>query len=321
MNHVPSWLHDFQTSFSQVIKTPLVNLKNQLVVDPSIYECQSAWVRPSNYQNLKGNSSVELFRAGIGQYNRQYWMRIFTVLQKEIPLTCYLLGAWKFNQIVLNILGKNLEQKFLFPVNLDKLSAFFLSLLNLSIQEKTFVDLSLSELIKAALVHDEACLALLSSGIQESIDPYDSVDFNDTNMNCNTSNLQTFSDVLKSDDEFEAAQLVSNPCWVGTQENWNLTEISFLLRSQPHSLTADNAEKPSLQKFPKPVFRIFVLKGNTISQHLVSKPCFRFYELLKQKPIGMAIAETLIEFQDDDIEHELSLWLQDGFKLGLWKTG
>jgi hypothetical protein len=36
---------------------------------------------------------------GLAAYQRQYWFRLFTVMQDEFPLTAQVLGLWRFNQV------------------------------------------------------------------------------------------------------------------------------------------------------------------------------------------------------------------------------
>lgn len=83
----PAWLADFQERFGGVLRTPLDRASGTLRATPSAYD------------PLVG--AVDGPRASaperLAVYNRQYWFRLFTVMQGCFPLTTRLLGHWTFN--------------------------------------------------------------------------------------------------------------------------------------------------------------------------------------------------------------------------------
>ncbi|ATB43491.1 hypothetical protein CYFUS_008971 [Cystobacter fuscus] len=70
----PEWLAGFQERFGATLRTPL--------------DASSGTLRPVEQGT------------GRGLYNRQYWFRLFEVLQGEYPLTARLLGLFPFNLLV-----------------------------------------------------------------------------------------------------------------------------------------------------------------------------------------------------------------------------
>lgn len=70
----PSLLSNMQDSFSDTLRLPLIDHAGALLD-----------------QNLS---------KGLGAYHRQYWMRLFTVLQGQFPLLSKLVGAKSFNVLV-----------------------------------------------------------------------------------------------------------------------------------------------------------------------------------------------------------------------------
>ena len=79
----PSWLADFQARFGAVLRTPLERTTGTLTANAEKYD-----------SNL-----VHDTRSGLDTYNRQYWFRLFDVLQTAYPLTARLFGLWEFNEV------------------------------------------------------------------------------------------------------------------------------------------------------------------------------------------------------------------------------
>lgn len=82
---VPPWLADFQRGFGAVLRAPLDRSSGTLRAAPSRYD---ASMITSVASDARGRLAV---------YNRQYWCRLFTVMQGEFPLVTALMGAWTFN--------------------------------------------------------------------------------------------------------------------------------------------------------------------------------------------------------------------------------
>lgn len=88
----PAWLKDFQEQFSKMLRTPLSSRSGTFEPVTSAYDdrlCDDI-VSPS------GESARERLLI----YNRQYWLRLFSALQTEYPLTSYTMGYWEFNHYV-----------------------------------------------------------------------------------------------------------------------------------------------------------------------------------------------------------------------------
>lgn len=83
----PSWLADFQRGFGAVLRTPLDRSSGTLRATPSSYDAATA-------ASVDGDASGRL-----AVYNRQYWCRLFGVMQRELPLVTALTGAWSFNDL------------------------------------------------------------------------------------------------------------------------------------------------------------------------------------------------------------------------------
>jgi hypothetical protein len=92
----PAWLAEFQGRFSAVIRTPLDRAGGTLTAATATYDphlCAEAQDGPWS----RGAERLAV-------YNRQYWFRLFTVLQAAFPLTARLMGYWEFNGVAANYL-------------------------------------------------------------------------------------------------------------------------------------------------------------------------------------------------------------------------
>jgi Putative DNA-binding domain len=86
----PGWLLELQASFGDMLRTPLDRSTGSLRANDAAYPAPlMRAARPARDQ-----SGGERLAA----YNRQYWFRLFTVLQRAFPLTSRLIGFWHFNE-------------------------------------------------------------------------------------------------------------------------------------------------------------------------------------------------------------------------------
>ena len=85
----PAWLAEFQARFSDVIRAPLDRTSGTLAAQPSSYD-------PHVVRDAQAAVTVT-GTDRLAVYNRQYWFRLFDVLQHAFPLTSRLVGYWQFN--------------------------------------------------------------------------------------------------------------------------------------------------------------------------------------------------------------------------------
>ena len=95
----PQHLEDLQAAFAEAIMTPLR-------IDSDGYAYQQ-----ENYSRLAVESMTanQLF-SGVDRlsiYNQQYWFRLLSLLQKEMPLTRHRLGIVEFNRMASAFLSAN----------------------------------------------------------------------------------------------------------------------------------------------------------------------------------------------------------------------
>lgn len=85
----PDWLAEMQARFGATIRTPLDRATGTLRAATADYPAGAV----ADVRDAHNASGVER----LAVYNRQYWFRLFTVMQTAFPLTTALLGAWRMN--------------------------------------------------------------------------------------------------------------------------------------------------------------------------------------------------------------------------------
>jgi hypothetical protein len=87
----PSWLADFQARFGSVLRAPLDRTSGTLTATTSAYDrALVADVKSSPTSTREERLAI---------YHRQYWFRLFEVMQTAFPLTSQLMGYWSFNDV------------------------------------------------------------------------------------------------------------------------------------------------------------------------------------------------------------------------------
>lgn len=87
----PAWLAELQARFGDMIRTPLDRTTGTLRVTTSRYDAELL--------TEAADGPVASARERLAVYNRQYWFRLFSVMQTAFPLTTRLVGHWYFNEL------------------------------------------------------------------------------------------------------------------------------------------------------------------------------------------------------------------------------
>jgi hypothetical protein len=99
-----AWLADVQQRFGELIRTPLDRRTGSLRAPVESY---SPTLRG---EVLAGPEASAVERLAV--YHRQYWFRLYTVLQSEYPLTARLLGMWSFNELASHYVTAHAPRSF-----------------------------------------------------------------------------------------------------------------------------------------------------------------------------------------------------------------
>ena len=92
----PGWLMELEEAFGRMLRTPLSRTTGTLRAETDAYP--AALLAQAK---ASGNTSPA---ERLAVYNRQYWFRLFTLLQGAFPLTAQLLGFWRFNGLASDFL-------------------------------------------------------------------------------------------------------------------------------------------------------------------------------------------------------------------------
>jgi hypothetical protein len=87
----PAWLLRLQAQLGDALRTPLSREGGVLAATTGDYDPRLL----DALGDQPGSSAAE--RLGI--YQRQYWARLFTTLQRAFPLTAQLMSYWSFNEL------------------------------------------------------------------------------------------------------------------------------------------------------------------------------------------------------------------------------
>lgn len=86
----PAWLAALQRDFGQALRTPLDRSSGTLCASTTQYSPELV----NGVRTPRDLAAAER----LAVYNRQYWFRLFTILQRAYPLVARLLGFWRFNR-------------------------------------------------------------------------------------------------------------------------------------------------------------------------------------------------------------------------------
>jgi Putative DNA-binding domain len=87
---LPPWLEAMQDAFGRTVRRPLDRSSGQLRARPELYDAELVAATTASARLDPGER--------LAVYNRQYWMRLFTVLHGAYPLLARLLGYWELNR-------------------------------------------------------------------------------------------------------------------------------------------------------------------------------------------------------------------------------
>jgi hypothetical protein len=88
---LPAWLLELEGAFGRMLHQPLSRSTGTLRAETSAYPAELlAQAKPAGALSQGERLAV---------YHRQYWFRLFTLLQRAYPLTAQLVGFWRFNEL------------------------------------------------------------------------------------------------------------------------------------------------------------------------------------------------------------------------------
>lgn len=93
MSPVPPWLAPIQALIGEVVRTPLDRSSGTFRPETNRYGCKLV--------EMVSDTPFHSAREALGIYNRQYWMRLFSLSQEQYPLTARIVGLFELNKVTL----------------------------------------------------------------------------------------------------------------------------------------------------------------------------------------------------------------------------
>lgn len=277
--HAPLWMSEFQKQFSELIRRPL--------------DSSTGILRTSEPGELRHTIPLVLGKDDLEVYNRQYWFRLFTIMQNEFPLTARLMGHWSFNLLAQDYLCQIPPTHF----DIQKIAEEFESFLSTSakIKMKGFKTLVSYEILLQAAKIDTAFQEVF---LAPSFHPL-----------CLTK---------ISHESFEKLQLRPSPIWRIIREDWQLIE----LRSVISDLKDDKA-CPLPKSRDKTLAWLIIRQNQGIAQVPLHPLQTQLYQSLTQHNISESLAIIEKKCLEEDLPHLPSLtqkWMQESVNLQLWSA-
>jgi hypothetical protein len=280
-----AWLAALQARFSTALRTPLDRKTGTLQAEEATYD------RALCDELLPGAGGSE--RACLSVYNRQYWFRLFTVLQGEYRLTSRLMGYWDFNHYAARFLEVHPPRTY----DLQHIAEGFEEFLSRELSEQVSIERGAEALPRAALLEaaqiDGAFREVFSAAPQPRLE-----------LSAEVAERLASSRLCVS----EAARLV--------EEHWPLVELR-------NRLMHDSGERRvPLPKAHGAAARWVIYRHELgLGAVALSHENARLLELLSQHTVCEALARLEAELSAHaraDLPREVQRWLAESVRIGFW---
>lgn len=284
----PEWLAQLQARFGAVLRTPLDRSSGTLRGQPEAYEaalCQ----RVQDGPGLGPEQRMSV-------YNRQYWFRLFGVLQNEYPLTAALLGYWRFNDYAARFLLKNPPR----DLDIHMAAEGFDGFLSDSVPEPSVpLDPSKPALPRAALLEAALLDAALRRALYEPDEPR--LRLAETDAEC-----------------FARGRLRPRTGLTVLSESWPLVALRRQLGARRTGGSVSLPPSHSRQVF----WAVFSTEGGT-GQLELSWLQAQLFLLLSERPVAEALARLEASCPSPErpaLPARVQGWLAQSAELGFWSA-
>jgi Putative DNA-binding domain len=283
----PAWLLELQDSFGHMLRTPLSRSTGTLRAETSAYPAAViAQAKP-------GRDLSQAERLAV--YNRQYWFRLFTLLQGAFPLTAKLVGFWYFNQLASDFLVARPPRSW----DLERVGDGFAEFLN---QELPEADLELQpprgRLPRAALVE----AARIDAAYRDVF---------------GAPPTTPFAPALDDAARLLHSKLQLSPAVAVLTENWPLCELRRSALASPEADAAlvlgARLDEPRSWLLGRDGLRLGLLPLEPREAQLLG--------LLTNHAVGTALSRLEADCSEEERHHLPELvqsWLARSVKLGIW---
>jgi hypothetical protein len=277
-----TWLEELQRSFGSALRTPLDAQSGSLRAQPDQYD-------PQLVASVAGDA-----RERLAVYNRQYWFRLFTVMQTSWPLTARLLGMFHFNLHAQRFLLHTPPAHYDLRVVTLGFEAYLAEHVLTEAVDRgpRHPPLPKRALLEAA-VADAAFARVFHAPAEPRFDP-----------------SQCSADALVQ------RRLLSSASHARIKEHWPLAELRATLRDDPSELAVElPPQLAAAQTW------LFFRTPQGVTQLRLAPPHARLLELLEAHPLGPALAQLEAEADPSTraVLPELTqAWIAHGVANGFW---
>ncbi|MBK8254187.1 MAG: putative DNA-binding domain-containing protein [Polyangiaceae bacterium] len=281
----PAWLADYQLEFTKAIRAPLDRSKGTL-------RSVAADKQGSLVQQISSGPMLGAAER-LAVYNRQYWCRLFSVMQSEYPLVSRLVGYWFFNELAAQFLLKHPPCTADIQEAADGFFAFLQdTLLNSLVQPQRMIERRL--VVQAAAV-DEAFREAFRAPVERAYEP-------------------SAADAAK----LGTAQL-------HMRRGFTIIEQSYPLVQLRKALSVDTSESPPPlpEKLKATEHWLIGRAPSGALQLQLEETQAKLYHLCIHMPVGEALArlESAVTKGDrSGLPSRVRVWLAQSVKLGLWSS-
>ncbi len=282
----PAWLSALQQQFGQMLRTPLDSRTGTLRASPDRYP--RALVRGSKPR--RALSSTE----GLEVYNRQYWFRLFTLLQGAFPLLTRLLGHWQLNQYAARFLSEQPPSGW----DIDTVALGFELFLPSCLQAEALELERPKRRVPSAALREALAL---DAGYRRVFRAPD---------------VAAYQPAAADAERLLAGRLRFSPAAALITETWALCAL------RQRALAAPGESVLTLQaRLPAPCHWLLVRKQVSIGLLRLEAREAKLLKFLQHRPVGVALAQLEAECSREELEDlpaRTRAWLARSVKLGVW---
>lgn len=294
----PPWLVELQERFGATIRTPLDRSTGTLRAVTAGYPA-CADTLPTPRRTAEERLAV---------YNRQYWFRLFTVVQGEFPLGARLLGYWRFNGLIEGFLLRRPPRGFDINTVADGFAAWLQG-------EEVAPGQDLpGEAFREAVSREAVSLDLPGEAFREAVSL-------DEAWRClfRAPEQPPFRPSAADAARLMTGRLEPRAGWALHRERWPLVELRQALLASP-----PDHERPVPLPSPhgSPRSWLLVHRPEGHARLSLAPRHARLLELLREGPVGEALARLEGECPPEEraaLPGAVQRWLAHSVEQGLWR--
>lgn len=283
---IKKWLESFQSEFTAILRTPLASDLGKLQPACELF--------PPTQSFTASAKSLEQAKYQLGIYNRQYWFRLFTIMQSAFPLSSRLLGLWNFNQLAQEFLCSHPPSHFDIQKSSSGFYDFLLSRLHGEvIFPGNLTDPLPSEALLKAVEIDEIMERVFMAEPQASLQMTDAASI-----------------------PLPKLRLIPSKAIAFVEENWELLRLrERLLKDKGEGIVALPPRLSEPQRWA--IYR----REEILCYFLLEPLQYQFYQMLCHHSLGETLyllEQACAPHMHTRLQQQVMQWLAKSVELGFW---